>query len=159
MYTIHQFCYLTRTNSYLLCFCVLDFMDCCPAFILWEKILFHKLTLGQRFINEVTKYFQDFQLKVFAMGYNCRVILVGRDLGRSLIQPAAQSQGSFSAFQPWRVIAVCPGSGQEGLVFAVSRRAHLQDPEVILYHLTSLLGFRGRESLPVRKGPFQLRTV
>lgn len=58
-----------------------------------------------------------------------------------------------------RVIALCPGSGQEGLGFAVSRRGHLQDPADILHHLTSLLGFGRKESLPVRRGPFQLSTV
>lgn len=45
-----------------------------------------------------------------------------------------------------------------GLTFAVARRGHGQDPEVILDHLTSLPG-RGRESLPRRRALFWISAV
>lgn len=40
-----------------------------------------------------------------------------------------------------------------GLIFAVGRKGHGQDPELIQYHLTSLLGTEGRTYFPGRRGP------
>lgn len=47
-------------------------------------------------------------------------------------------------------IVHCPGSSRTGLVFAVVRRGHVQDTEVILHHLQ---GVGGRGSLLETKGP------
>ena len=66
IYKLHQFCLLSRTSSYPLCFCDPDLLDCCPILILWEKSLFQKLmVLLQRFINEVVKCFLFFRIFSF----------------------------------------------------------------------------------------------
>lgn len=48
---------------------------------------------------------------------------------------------------------VC-GCSQDRVNFSVARRGHVQDPEVVLYHLMSLTRAGGRESLMSKKGSF-----
>lgn len=57
------------------------------------------------------------------------------------------------------LVARCPGSSRTGLILSVARTGHGWDMEIILQCLTSLLGTRGKKSLPGKMGSLQLSKV